>query len=108
MTRQQILQIPRHAFAPLNNAQMRFFGVRRQERRVARQELRDDLQPRNVLTGTAGLNTPVDRNTGFNLASLPANKKRSLLGKKKNSMRGRWIAKNINNNGTVGKLQASL
>ena len=106
MTREQILRVPRHSFAPLNNAQMRFFGVRRQERRIARQELRDELQPRNELTGTAGLNTPVDRNTGFNLASLPAKKKRALHGGKKNSMRGRWIAKNINNNETFWKSQA--
>lgn len=96
MTRQQILRVPRHSFAPLNNRQMRFFNINPQERRQARRNLRDQLEPRNELTGEAGL-TGIDRQTGFNLASLPPNppnnrKKRSVLRRKENSMRERWMA----------------
>lgn len=95
MTRQQILAVPRHSFAPLNNRQMRFFNVNRRERREARRNLRRELEPRNELIGNAGL-TGVNRNLGFDLDSLPVNnrKKRSVLRKKKNSMRERWMAKN--------------
>ena len=55
MTRRQILAIPRHSFAPLNNRQMRFFNVNRRERRQARRNLRRELEPRNELIGNAGL-----------------------------------------------------
>lgn len=93
MTRQQILQVPRHSFAPLTRAHMRFFNVSRREQRRARRDLWNELEPRYVLRGTAGLNTPMDRDTGFNLASLPANRtKRSHL-EKKNPVRERWIAR---------------
>ena len=105
MSREQIRRVPRHTFAPANRRQLRRFGVRGPERRLARQALRNELQPRNVLTGNAGLITPVDRNIGFNLNSLPANKKkRSLLRRMENSMRDRWmarIAKIKEKNGTV-------
>ena len=95
MTPQQIRAVPRHSFAPLNNRQMRRFAVNRQDRRQARRNLLRDLEPRNELTGTAGL-TGMDRNTGFRLSSLPVNnrKKRSVLRRKENSMRDRWMAKN--------------
>ena len=99
MTRQQILAVPRHSFAPLNNRQMRFFNVNRQERRQARRNLRRELQPRNELIGNAGL-TGINSNLGFNVDSLPFNKrkKRSVLRRKKNSMRERWMAKNRDRN----------
>ena len=70
MTLQEILQIPRHSFAPVNNHQMRFFRVNRRERHQARRDLRR-LEPRNELQGTAGLTSPTALNTGFNLESLP-------------------------------------
>ena len=76
MTRRQILAVPRHSFAPLNNRQMRFFNVNRQERRQARQNLRRELEPRNELIGNAGL-TGIGRDLGFDLDSLPFNKKKS-------------------------------
>ncbi|XP_078342227.1 uncharacterized protein LOC144628048 isoform X2 [Oculina patagonica] len=92
MTRQQIRALPRHRFAPLNNRQMRFFNINRQERREARRSLRRELEPRNELRGNAGL-TGISRNLGFDINSLPANNrnKRSVLRRKLNSMRERWI-----------------
>ena len=95
MTREQILAIPRHSFAPLNNRQMRFFNINRQERREARRNLRQELEPRNELRGNAGL-TGINRNLGFDLNSLPVNNrnKRSVLKREQNSMRERWIARN--------------
>ena len=64
MTRRQILAIPRHSFAPLNNRQMRFFNANRQERRQASQNLRRELELRNELIGNAGL-TGIGRDLGF-------------------------------------------
>ena len=94
MTRAQIRAIPRHSFAPLNNRQMRFFNIGRLERREARRNLREELEPRNELTGNAGL-TGINRNLGFNLNSLPVNNrnKRSVLRRKQNSMCERRMAK---------------
>ncbi|KAJ7353962.1 hypothetical protein OS493_030805 [Desmophyllum pertusum] len=95
MTHDEILKVPRHSFAPLNTRQLSFFNVNKQERRQARRNLRRELEPRNELTGDAGL-TGTDRDTGFRLASLPVNdgNKRSVLRRKKNTMRDRWMAKN--------------
>ena len=44
MTHQQILAVLRQSFAPLNNRQMRFFNIIRQERRQARRHLRRELE----------------------------------------------------------------
>ena len=79
MTREQILEIPRHSFKPLTGRQMRFFHISPQEENQARQDLRE-LEPRHQLRGEAGL-TGMDRNIGFKMESLSATfgKKRSVI-----------------------------
>ena len=95
MTRQQIMEVPRHAFVPVTPREMVFFNVSREEQRQARWNLRKELEPHNTIRGNAGLKTPVDRHIGFELASLPKTKKnkRDLRERKKNSMVSRWLSK---------------
>ena len=93
MTLEEIRQIPRHSFAPVNNRQMRFFRVNRRERRQARRDLRR-LEPRNELQGTAGLTSPIALNTGFNLESLPmSNRDKGSRLTKENSRHDIWNIK---------------
>lgn len=93
MTFQEIRQIPRHSFAPVNNRQMQFFRINRRERRQARRDLRR-LEPRNELHGIAGLTSSIALNTGFNLESLPTpNRDKGSRLTKENSRHDMWKIK---------------